>query len=424
MASLDAGGDPPPASPGAPVAAAAPEAAAGARWPLPFRLLPTHPTVWDPLEVAPALNACLDGCIVPSPASPDGARVSFSSVVVLDGLIDEASRAALLDLLTAPGGGEQEEGSAGEEEQVAACAAGDPALPPGKWERRTADAAGGAATWGARDGLLAELEAGLAPALREVGARLAALYPQADIAHLPSDLIQPPPAAAAASPEEEESEGAGGEESEGVGGEENKGAGGEQLQQRRRAAKRRRRAAPAPPFSVRCAAFVANAAQAGDSFAWHVDADPTSFPADSPWAAAYGDYFNGEPGRPLLVSLLVYLNDAWQADWGGETLFLDGASGVGLAVCPRPGRAVLFHQDVSHRLCAPSAAAGGRRRVSLVWKLALLPRVPGGVLALARPEWGPPAPVGSAARVGAVLRQLAAERRGAGGAPAGGSAPS
>ena len=36
--------------------------------------------------------------------------------------------------------------------------------------------------------------------------------------------------------------------------------------------------------SVRCAAFVGNAAVAGDAFAYHVDADPAAFP-DSPWRA-------------------------------------------------------------------------------------------------------------------------------------------
>ena len=108
---------------------------------------------------------------------------------------------------------------------------------------------------------------------------------------------------------------------------------------------------------------------------------------------------------------MIYLNPAWERDWGGETLFLDGQTEAGACVRPRPRRAVLFDQDVLHRVCAPSAAAGGRPRFSLVWKLALLPRTPGLALCLARPEWGPPTSLGSAARVDAVKRQLAAERR-------------
>lgn len=144
---------------------------------------------------------------------------------------------------------------------------------------------------------------------------------------------------------------------------------------------------------------------------YHVDADPTSFPDGSPWNVAYGDYFNGEPGKPLLVSLLLYLNDEWLREWGADTLFLDGQTDTGIFMSPRPGRAVLLDQDIMHRVSPPSSAAEGRARFSLVWKLALLPRLPGQALCLARPEWGPPVSFGSAARVDAVKRQLAAERR-------------
>ncbi|KAL3894430.1 MAG: hypothetical protein SGPRY_013812, partial [Prymnesium sp.] len=40
-----------------------------------------------------------------------------------------------------------------------------------------------------------------------------------------------------------------------------------------------------------------------------------------------------------------------------ETLFLEPTNGVGLLVQPRPGRAVLMHQDVCHRLSTPSLIA-------------------------------------------------------------------
>jgi hypothetical protein len=60
-----------------------------------------------------------------------------------------------------------------------------------------------------------------------------------------------------------------------------------------------------------------------------VDADPSSFPSPSPWTEAHGDYVNGEPGKPLFVSLLVYLNERWPDAWDAETLFLDGDSGRG-----------------------------------------------------------------------------------------------
>lgn len=51
---------------------------AAARHPLPFRLLPAAPTDWDPAAAQVTLNVRLDGCIVPSEASAEGARISYS----------------------------------------------------------------------------------------------------------------------------------------------------------------------------------------------------------------------------------------------------------------------------------------------------------------------------------------------------------
>ena len=54
-------------------------AAAASPHPLPFRLLPTGaPTDWDPASAAVTLNVRLDGCIVPSEASAEGARIAYS----------------------------------------------------------------------------------------------------------------------------------------------------------------------------------------------------------------------------------------------------------------------------------------------------------------------------------------------------------
>jgi hypothetical protein len=60
-------------------------------------------------------------------------------------------------------------------------------------------------------------------------------------------------------------------------------------------------------------------------------------------------YFNREPGRPVFVSLLVYLDDSWPKDHDAETLVLDAATDCGLLIRPKPGRAVLMHQDAVHR---------------------------------------------------------------------------
>lgn len=46
--------------------------------PLPFCLLPAAPTSWDPAIADVTLNVRLDGCIVPSEASAEGARISYS----------------------------------------------------------------------------------------------------------------------------------------------------------------------------------------------------------------------------------------------------------------------------------------------------------------------------------------------------------
>lgn len=49
-------------------------------------------------------------------------------------------------------------------------------------------------------------------------------------------------------------------------------------------------------------------------------------------------------GKPLFVSLLLYLNASWPRDWAAETLFLDADTDVGLVVRPKPYRAVLMDQ--------------------------------------------------------------------------------
>lgn len=65
-----------------------------------------------------------------------------------------------------------------------------------------------------------------------------------------------------------------------------------------------------------------------------MDADPSSFPA-GPYVAEYGDYVNGEPGCPLLVSLLLYLDLDWDRSWDAETLFLDEPTDTGVFVRPK-----------------------------------------------------------------------------------------
>lgn len=48
------------------------------------------------------------------------------------------------------------------------------------------------------------------------------------------------------------------------------------------------------------------------------------------------------------LTALWYLCDRWDIEWGGETLFFDGAGEVACAVIPRPGRLVVFDGAITH----------------------------------------------------------------------------
>lgn len=310
---------------------------------------------WSPDDLQIPINVRLDGCIVPNTTS-GAARVSFSNVVVLDNLVDDKVRRQLAEFLVDDPSG-----------SVAT-------LPEGTWERKTADMEGAQPTWGLKPHILSQLTSTSRPlpsCIVEIQSRLAALYPEYTIYHLPSEYIQ-----------------------------------GQQMND--------------DAVEADCSSFLANAADASDSFIFHQDADPTSFPSHSAWVQTYGDYFNGEPRKPLLVTLLVYANDVWGRDWGGETLFLDASTQAGVFVQPKPCRAVLMHQDVVHRVSPPSASAPpGRKRLSFVWKLVFVRNststASGGgdidSICIARKEWGQPSSIGSAARVEAVMKQIAKQQQ-------------
>ncbi|BDA51114.1 hypothetical protein COCOBI_17-3340 [Coccomyxa sp. Obi] len=345
---------------------------------VPFTLLKTHATEWTPNGLQPTLNVRVDARLVPSPESPDGMRLDYAHVVVLDNFFGEPERTALLEHLTAPGWDHSQ------------------GPPPDKWERETADGAGAAKTWGLHDDVLAELADAPIPAMLEIHSRLARLYPEVDIAHMPAEHMQAPAYSFAAEYARCMRRHSAAEQA---------GLEGDITTPRVNCA-----GDPLPEEAAFCAQFVGNAPVAGDTYTWHVDADPSTLP-DSRWTELFGDYVNGEPGRPLLVSLLLYLDDAWPRDWAAETLFLDSQTDVGLVVRPKRYRAVLMDQDVLHRVSAPSAAAGGRPRYSLVWKLAFLPKAGDQACCLARPEWGPPTAIGSAAKVEAVRRSVGRKRK-------------
>lgn len=118
--------------------------------------------------------------------------------------------------------------------------------------------------------------------------------------------------------------------------------------------------------------ITANAPTLGDTFALHIDGDPCMAPP-SPWTDIYGRYPNRCKGKPRFVSVLVYLNDEWDAqNWGACTEFVDVATNTTTAIEPIPGRCVIMDQDVTHTVTAPTIP--NRPRYSIVWKLVLHPK--------------------------------------------------
>ena len=335
------------------------------------------------------------------------------NLVVLDNLFDEPLRASIYEYLT----------DARLREDL------PPSAYPAKWERLTSDGVGLPLSWGVTDALLDGLAA--QPAVREVLARVAALYPDHHLALQPAQEVFAPRDAAAGAA------GAGaaaGVTIAGVGAAEAGAAKGE------RAVGSAVPAVPGATVAPRsgattadgdagastasathsayathnCAQFVANAPVCGDSFDWHHDADPCSFPADCEWVRRFGSYLNHTPGKPLFFTLLLYLNSHWRRNWyvegpsphslsvlpvapslllhtthfhpslrlfsipspapphrDAETLFLDPDSATGVFVRPMPYRAVLMDMDMTHRVSAPSALCGGRPRYSLAIKVGL-----------------------------------------------------
>ena len=120
--------------------------------------------------------------------------------------------------------------------------------------------------------------------------------------------------------------------------------------------------------------LTANAPCFGQTFDYHIDADPY-FAPPSPWTDVYGRYANRARGKPRFMSCLIYLNDEWDGtQWGAPTRFLDVATGTEIDITPKPGRVVLMDQDITHTVVAPLEASGKRPRYSLVWKLILHPK--------------------------------------------------
>lgn len=130
---------------------------------------------------------------------------------------------------------------------------------------------------------------------------------------------------------------------------------------------------PEAVFGDSISPLTANAPTNGDSFDYHIDADPLQVPP-SPWSDVFGRYPNRSRGKPRFVSCLLYLNEEWEKEWGAPTRFLDPPTQEEVDIRPKPGRCVVMDQDISHTVVAPNVVAGKRPRYSLVWKLILHPK--------------------------------------------------
>lgn len=376
---------------------------------LSLKEISTHESDWDPALLQVTLNARLDARLVPHGSAM---RLDYGHVVVLDNFIGEPERQSLIDTLTQPGWDHSQ------------------GPPSSSWERETADGQGLPKTWGLKDSVLENLAKGELPAMQEVHTRLAKLYPDYFIAHMPSHLIQSSQQAASdievQSPQLNRSNAVHGQHTilgDGTDSGDSQAQSSSSCHMDQEDLTAASEAAVAPTAeqhadstgsnqaaSVDCNQFVGNAAVYGDCYTWHIDADPAAFPS-SPWVDAFGHYCNGEPGRPLLVSLLLYLDTKWPRQWDAETLFLDDDTDIGIVVRPKCFRAVLMDQDILHRVSTPSQVAGSRPRYSLVWKLVFMPRVAEQQCCIAKASWGPPTALGSAARVESIKRSMLRKRK-------------
>ena len=60
-------------------------------------------------------------------------------------------------------------------------------------------------------------------------------------------------------------------------------------------------------------------------------------------------------------SLLYYMNNKWDRDWGGETLFCNSDNEIELAVEFKPNRVVVFDSHLYHRSSPPSIKSNAIR---------------------------------------------------------------
>jgi len=277
----------------------------------------TRKTSTSSTQYVPSAHFELDGAMVQANMmDQDQTTWDTSSVLVFDDLVDEHLRRGLMNVVK----GTSEENNDDEWDDI------ENGPDPHRWVRgglidvpddSTEDIEITKPCWGLNDDAIVDLCYNQHEAIQDFECRLAELFPQFHVCRLPEAVL-----GATVSP------------------------------------------------------LTANAPTYGDTFSYHIDADPLQAPP-SPWTDVFGRYPNRAAGKPRFMSCLVYLNDQWDDTFGAPTRFLDPPTQETFDVKPKPGRVCIMDQDCSHTVTPPKKAAGGRPRYSLVWKLILHPKEPG-----------------------------------------------
>lgn len=59
-------------------------------------------------------------------------------------------------------------------------------------------------------------------------------------------------------------------------------------------------------------------------------------------------YFHSDSQRADEHTVIIYMNDEWEPDWAGETVFLDANKDIVKSVLPKKNRAVIFNANIEH----------------------------------------------------------------------------
>jgi SM-20-related protein len=59
-------------------------------------------------------------------------------------------------------------------------------------------------------------------------------------------------------------------------------------------------------------------------------------------------YFHSDSSRADEHTTIIYMNDYWEPDWAGETVFLDADGDISKSVLPRRNRAIIFPSNIEH----------------------------------------------------------------------------